>query len=383
MNRLRILLCAVVGMTSLAAQKSNQLSDFQRGIADILRVADHLTLAPKAVATNDGSSTAGVEYSYVRPIHNFVGGTELDLYVESRGTFVADPDLTPETRLSHNLRLTAIDILASTQQQEWVTRRGPDGVTWRRRAVLPSKYKRTLDGLHTEWGSEPPGPERDKKLAELKALWAEQEDLPLTVDETNNRVEEIAALFEPRPKRLPFLSVDLAVGAETNQEFTRNQWTGGVALRGKWDVLATPFDCLLATIRGYGDDEIVDYRNFDRGTYFWGGVDLVDASDDEARTAITDDEQFARLNVGAFYRGELYSVRVDGVKHGVALELEWRYYFEIDAPAPVDAADQESMSWFRGTLVFPGNTFLEYTDGMQPLDLTEGSRLFVGWRHNF
>jgi hypothetical protein len=67
----------------------------------------------------------------------------------------------------------------------------------------------------------------------------------------------------------------------------------------------------------------------------------------------------------------------------VAIELEWRYYGEIAAPQAIADADQERTSWFRGSLLFPGDVLLEYTDGRQPLDLTGGSRLFVGWRYSF
>jgi hypothetical protein len=367
-----------------AGSSPDPSADLQRGIAGLMAFAKNLTLTPKAVAGADGSATAGVEYAYSRPFLNFVGGTELDLYFESRGTFVAEPELTPETRLSHKLRLTVIDLLAASQQDDFQQRRDADGVNWRRRAVLPDAQQKNLRALYRTWASQPAGtPSRADALAKLQMASVAAGIGELTVDEATSSIAELDAYQKEPQRSRPFLSFELNGGAETNQEFTRNQWVGGAEVRGKWGLPAVPLDWVLTAIRGYGEKDVVDYRNYDGGLYFWAGVDLVDASDDEARTALTDDSQFARLGVGAYYRGELLSVMIDGQKQAVGLELEWRFYQEFDAPSAIEAADLGEMSWFRGTLLFPGNALLEYTDGRQPLDLTGGSQLFVGWRYSF
>lgn len=342
---------------------------------NLLGFAGNLQLTPKVVSGGNGERTIGVEYSYDRLIAPDLGFTEVDLWLESKGTIVADPELTPEARLQHRLRLNVIDLFGS-QRRDQDRYRLADGVV-------------DVERAYTAWRTEPTEPH----LQELQNRWRDQtgrSDMgPRETfgddDPGNDKFPLIEDLTAPATGQgsLPFLSLELNLGAETDQDFQDVQWVGGAGARMKWPLLGLPLDLLCSVIRGYGSDQ-VGSANYDRGPYFWGGVDLVDASNNESRLALTDDDQFARLNIGAFWRNEILRITDGAGGHTpVAIELEWRYYFELDADAAVETAEQDETSWFRGSLLLPHDVLLEYTDGRQPLDLTGGSRLFVGWRFNF
>jgi hypothetical protein len=81
------------------------------------------------------------------------------------------------------------------------------------------------------------------------------------------------------------------------------------------------------------------------------------------------------------YRTEIYSG--SSPSRSLALELSWRYYHEFDAPGPLRSQDLDNTSYFKATLLFPGNYVLEYTDGKLPLDIEGSSTVSLGWRHNF
>ena len=44
-------------------------------------------------------------------------------------------------------------------------------------------------------------------------------------------------------------------------------------------------------------------------------------------------------------------------------------------------ADLDKTSFFRATVLFPGNMFVEYTDGQRPLDLQDESAVYLGFRY--
>ena len=126
---------------------------------------------------------------------------------------------------------------------------------------------------------------------------------------------------------------------------------------------------------------IWNWLNRDQGPHFWAGISVVNASENDARTALTSDHKtFPRLNLGAQYRTELFSI---SETKSVALELNWRFYYEFNAPQPIKDAELDLTSYFKATVLFPGNIFIEYTDGKLPTDVEGGSTVAAGWRYNF
>jgi hypothetical protein len=179
--------------------------------------------------------------------------------------------------------------------------------------------------------------------------------------------------------RFVFLSFDVDADAETDQTFSDVQFVGQAQLRGK--ILIDWFDKPFALLRG--GQAPIHHLNRNGGPLFWGGVGVVDASGVETREAIAGDEDeiFVRAHFGVSYRTEIYSG--SSPSRSLALELSWRYYHEFDAPGPLRAQDLDNTSYFKATLLFPGNYFLQYTDGKLPLDVESSSTVSLGWRHNF
>ena len=184
-------------------------------------------------------------------------------------------------------------------------------------------------------------------------------------------------------KNLPlFLSADFDGSIEHDQTFTNVQFVGSAQIRGK--VLSPIFDLpfnLIRRVTGNTDGEPKNWLNRAGGPYFWGGIGYVDASANDARKALTPDHsRFARAHAGASYRTEIFGTTA---ANAVALELSWRYYYELDAPAAIRSQHLENLSYFKATILLPQNYFIEYTDGKLPVDIAGGSTVSVGWRHNF
>ena len=115
-------------------------------------------------------------------------------------------------------------------------------------------------------------------------------------------------------------------------------------------------------LRGGGPPK--SWLNRDGGPHFWGGVGVVDASQNDARAGLTTAHQtFTRAHFGVWYRTEIFAI---SEAESVALELLWRYYHEFDAPGPIRAAKLEDTSYFKGTVLMPGNYFIEYATGKLP-----------------
>ena len=134
-----------------------------------------------------------------------------------------------------------------------------------------------------------------------------------------------------------------------------------------------------------GNGAIMDRLNLAGGPYLWGGVGVVDASQNAARKAITTERAvFPRANVGCYYRTELYGISESS---SVALELNWAFYYEIAAPTAIRAKHDDVTSYFKATLLLPviksGDAFVEYSVGQLPVDLSEGQTISAGWRYNF
>jgi len=176
------------------------------------------------------------------------------------------------------------------------------------------------------------------------------------------------------------------IAMESNQDFSRRQYTYGLAASG---ILRSPnadtsisrmnfFDYPTALLRLLtGKDESFKAN----GAYVPGallGIDLVDPHDDDVREAI-DDDPFPR------FRFELESRPVVATMGGadVYLGLDWRFYQEIDAPTAVKDADLDQASMFQASLDMPGGWSLTYAAGQLPLDQRDGSQFALGFKTSF
>lgn len=381
-----ILLVLAFSMASVVvrAQDEPPPATTSSRFADLLGLAKSLHLEPKVIeGTGSGDTTLGVAYRYERRLGSLSGGRDFDLHLESRGLLVADPELSPERRLQHRLRLSVIDLLGDSASDYERQRDPANGEVWRwQHARLDAEHQR-LRGLYRQWTASEDDGERGTLLAQAQQLWRDRTGGVIHV--VDGKWVEIERAIEPvidevQQSTSDFLTLTADIGVESDQRFRDVQVVGGVQLRGKFGLLGAPLERLFELTRGYAAP--IDYRNHDAGPYLWAGLEAVDASANESREALvtSSDEQFLRVGLGAFYRNELLDLGQRGDPQPVGLELEWRYYFELDAPQAIEQAGFDQTSWFRARLLLPGDLVVEYTDGRQPLDLADSSTLFVGFQ---
>lgn len=387
----------------VAAPDAPSNAGSRRNFAELLALSN-LVINPKIISPTDGGDvTIGVEYSYNSGVMHLppIGRTDVELSVRSEGLIVVEEDKSPNRLLTHGLRLSVVNL--------WPSRRieGPASDNQRR------LFRHVQDNYFQDWGEladertkAKAGSAKEslrhdmdaffgKARAELAPYGALEGDVSRRkwyvtglVGDTD-RVEWQEKFLEKLIKpRFVFLSFDLEANAETDQTFSEVQLVGQGLLRGKilMDWLDRPFAWLrrsLSPVRPDDDgDRPVNYLNRNGGPHFWAGAGIVDPSNVEARQMLVGDENpFARAHAGVSYRTEVYSGST--AERCVSLELLWRYYHEFDAPTAIRSRDLDNTSYFKATLLFPGNYFLEYTDGKLPLDVEGASTVSVGWRYNF
>lgn len=118
-------------------------------------------------------------------------------------------------------------------------------------------------------------------------------------------------------------------------------------------------------------------------SYFAGNLAYgeVDASKDDVRKAVTDQETFDRASAElhlqyAFKQktGRKYSPK--------SISLNLRHYGEIDAPDTVKMAELDKYQWGVLRLKFEQGIYIAYSEGKLPFDADTSSVLEVGFSHN-
>jgi len=366
-----------VGFAATNAASEESATGLLNGI---MGFAQGLEINPKLIsALNGGGTTVGVEYKYENglkryPLH---GDTDLALSLRSQGLVAVDPKKVPNDVFIHGLRLSVIDL--------WPRTPAVDSVAACHNALLKERINtRYFDPWTKEIESGHPDKDKmnefvdsaSRELAEYGRLEAD----PATenwylYDASGKRINWDNALKRMKERTL-FLAFDLSADLEHDQSLTNLQFVGTAQLRGK--LLVPYLDLPFELLRG-GPPK--NWSNRDRGPHFWAGISMVNASENDARTALTSDHKtFPRLNLGAQYRTELFSI---SEAKSVALELTWRFYYEFNAPQPIKDAELDRTSYFKATVLFPGILFIEYTDGKLPTDVEGGSTVAAGWRYNF
>jgi hypothetical protein len=376
----------------------------------VLGFAKGLEINPKVIAETEGKgTTVGLQYKYDRQITQggFFKQTDVELRVHSEGLIVAQHEKSPNRLLTHGLRLSVIDLWPSGRKGDLNQFLQQSNFNNRVLTNYFRPWSRALNRLKILKSQDPNQIAADRRLDWTNAMNEAAEKatlMPLYVQGARDalreygelRVDEGEGTWQLTDKkghwqdfrdvvmdrvfreRVVFLSFDLEGDAETDQTFADVQLVGGARLSGKilFPLLDYPFQMLRS-----GGGPPKNWLNQNGGPTFWGGVSLVDASGNDSRKALTTEhENFTRAHVGLFYRTEVYSTTASDA---VALELEWRYYHEFNAPAPLRSRHLDDTSYFRAALLFPGNYFLEYTHGKLPLDLVTSTAVSVGWRHNF
>jgi len=381
---------ATAGIRAAEAEAaSDTVSPFQAwtaGLTKSLPFLQGLEINPAFVSSPDGKgSTFGISYKYNRNLSAFPNSLvgDLDLSLHSDGLFLADPKTIPHNVFTHSLKLTWIDILppkigGSNAQAEALNK------------ALAKRLAREED----QWANAATAEEKNsifneaaKQFREFGQLSAHDDGWYVKDKHGNEQFLDnyLQALRDITPRAL-FLSADLNGEIEHDQSLTNLQFVGSAEIRGK--LIYPIFDWPFRTFRrivGGGDGHIKDWHNLAGGPDFWGGIGVVDGSQNDARTAITTEHKvFPRANAGVHYRNELWGI---SETESFAVELDWLYYYELDAPAALRARHMDATSYFKATLLLPftgkmGNAFVEYSTGRLPVDVSSGQTVSVGWRYN-
>ena len=122
-------------------------------------------------------------------------------------------------------------------------------------------------------------------------------------------------------------------------------------------------------------------------------IDQVDASENEMRSMLTDDDSFSRISGELGFRTLVARIGSTGVRFSGS----YRYFHEFDAPDAIEDAGLDSFDYYSLRLIFPfgvpaaggnedeaGNAiFVRYVDGQLPFDLQEDEAVQVGFSSNW
>jgi hypothetical protein len=407
MNRINLfrafqLLLLGLWLVPTGLRAANSVESFSTNFANLFGLSSNLTINLKAITGTDGDNTTlGLQYSYERHIFtNLISSNStgfrnryLDLGLRSEGLITLEARKSPNRLLTHGLRLSLENLWPNTHltgersdqarkiagdiarfRTQWLIQRD----TWLENknsfagAEAYTNMALQVRAAETYLGGQNFTDYTDVEPDEEGGLWYVR-------NAKGHRVRDRDITIKDTVYSSPFyLAWDLDADAETDQTFDDIQLVGGTQIRAffKRDWFDKPFQW----IRGYEVPR--DFRNRNNGPYLYGGVSIVDASNNDSREAITggEDDVFGRAHFGVGFRAELYQITA---KEVLSVELQWRYYHEFDAPASIRRADLDNTSYFRATLLLPYNYFLEYTDGKLPIDVEGASTVSVGWRHNF
>lgn len=180
---------------------------------------------------------------------------------------------------------------------------------------------------------------------------------------------------------------ELHLGFESNQDWSSRQSVFGFTLGGRflssdpdaaasrWNVLDAP----AAAVRWLaGEDEKFRLS----GTAYPAiafGVDVVDASQDDTRRALTDDDSFLRARIEAGMRSAVLEVDDEQL----FLSAGWRFFQEVDPEAAIRRADTDDASHLAIRMDLPRGWALTYTTGRLPLDAQDDSTVALGFDVQF
>jgi hypothetical protein len=175
---------------------------------------------------------------------------------------------------------------------------------------------------------------------------------------------------------------DLHAGLETTQDLSDRQVLAGTALSGRlisWDPDSklsrfNVFDVPAAALRWLAGVEGFQLGGLSYPTVVLG-FDVVDASRDSARRALTEEDSFLRSRLELGFRSHLAEVAGEPL----FLSMGWRWYQEIDAPATVRAADDDDASQLEVGLGLTRGWQLVYRSGRLPLDTRDDSTFALGF----
>lgn len=177
-------------------------------------------------------------------------------------------------------------------------------------------------------------------------------------------------------------------GFESNQDFSRTQFTPGLNFSAgikAWDdnnILAklNVFDWPFAAIR-YITKVDKTFKPYGATLPVISlGIDHVIPTNDTVREKlIGKSEAFERFRFEVGYRSLVTRVR----KEAIFFDINYRYYYELNAKKPVIAANLDEYSYFVAAIQSTSGMYVSYSNGKLPFDLKDQQVYSIGFNYKF
>jgi len=172
---------------------------------------------------------------------------------------------------------------------------------------------------------------------------------------------------------------------ETDQGFDNQQFVGGLAISAEYSFprlteKGVPLPLLLLSpILGINRDSIGPIQQ----PWFAASLDYVDASEDEGRAAITDDDVFSRAMAEVGWTSEVLAPNT-------WLYTQLVFWWELDAPSEVRAAERDAEHFVEVGLKIPVERnsdavhfVIKFQDGAIPPSFDDETRVNAGFSFGF
>lgn len=125
------------------------------------------------------------------------------------------------------------------------------------------------------------------------------------------------------------------------------------------------------------------FDKLNRGTFIDLSImyEQVDASEDDERMSITDDDEFDRLSSELQINYKIKNLGASDTSI-TSLQFNYRYYSEIDAPALVKTNNMDVHALKTYMIKFNKGLYIAYSTGSLPFDKQDDQVLEIGFSHS-
>jgi hypothetical protein len=244
-------------------------------------------------------------------------------------------------------------------------------------SLIQGSYKKRWFNIHAA----------SKKLSQSESAQVQQcviDNIDMTVDNCRTQYgygETSLSHF--------FLDADVHVKLEGDQDFSNRNFAYGFGIVTTY---GPPKDSFLHKLN------ILDYpsRLFRQQALdapklpiFAFGLEQVDAKDNEQRLSLTEDEKYDRAYFEISHVSPLGNIK----GHPLKLNINWRYFKELDAPEAIKIAKVDESKYLTVALqipaaVVPGlettesSIIFSFSKGELPFDRQDQKVFEIGWRSN-
>ena len=176
-----------------------------------------------------------------------------------------------------------------------------------------------------------------------------------------------------------YLDFSAAGGLESNQDFSKKQYTYGIVLgvdlkprkNGHLNIFDWPF-ASIRWLNGY-DDELAPLGETFPTVLV--SLERVDTRDDKAGRMLGDSANFTRFRTEIAFKTPLSSASF--------FESNLRYYKRLHAPSAIKQARLDEQLYFTAALIATNGLYVSYATGKLPFDAKDDQIYEIGLRYNF